>query len=252
VISFDFLFILGFDNVRCFNSRKVTWWAYSALFVYNDFFPSENRGKEIGSRPNHISVPEREIARTSADIFSLFSWRELPPISRAISLSLIYQKLYTPLLPSPALPAAPPCLRRSYLHRTKRGVHLNLVPGKHKAFVSCFFFPKNWFCLRLDPNNFFSHFDWALPQSSPSSTNTSFCLALADLDLRMGREDETVDAMEIDGQRQLVGGPTAVPEGFNADYLRVYYGKVVRSLKRVRLEILRNGFMGSVVVEAIC
>jgi hypothetical protein len=98
---------------------------------------------------------------------------------------------------------------------------------------------------------FFSHFDRALPHSTPSSTNTSFCLTLADLDLRMDREDETVDAMEIDGQRQLVGGPTAVPEGFNADYLRVYYGKVVRSLKRVRVEILRNGFLGSVVVEAI-
>ncbi|GJN14151.1 hypothetical protein PR202_gb00936 [Eleusine coracana subsp. coracana] len=42
----------------------------------------------------------------------------------------------------------------------------------------------------------------------------------------MGREDEAVDAMEIDGQRQLVGAPTAVPEGFSADYLRVYYGKL--------------------------
>nr|CAB3465506.1 unnamed protein product [Digitaria exilis] len=43
----------------------------------------------------------------------------------------------------------------------------------------------------------------------------------------MGREDGLVDPMEIDGQQQLqVEGPTAVPEGFNADYLRVYYGKL--------------------------
>ncbi|TVU45644.1 hypothetical protein EJB05_05135 [Eragrostis curvula] len=42
----------------------------------------------------------------------------------------------------------------------------------------------------------------------------------------MGREDEAVDAMEIDDQRQLVEAPAAVPEGFNADYLRVYYGKL--------------------------
>ncbi|PUZ39459.1 hypothetical protein GQ55_9G311800 [Panicum hallii var. hallii] len=33
--------------------------------------------------------------------------------------------------------------------------------------------------------------------------------------------------MEIDGQQQLkVEDPAAVPEGFNADYLRVYYGKL--------------------------
>ncbi|KAG2627270.1 hypothetical protein PVAP13_3KG123323 [Panicum virgatum] len=46
----------------------------------------------------------------------------------------------------------------------------------------------------------------------------------------MGRDDEPVDSMEIDGQQQLkVGGraaSAAVPEGFNADYLRVYYGKL--------------------------
>ena len=50
----------------------------------------------------------------------------------------------------------------------------------------------------------------------------------------MGRDDEPVDSMEIDGQQQLkVGGPAAsaaVPEGFNADYLRVYYGEAIRSL----------------------
>jgi len=59
-------------------------------------------------------------------------------------------------------------------------------------------------------------------------------LAQSVLDLRMGRDDEPVDSMEIDGQQQLkVGGPAAsaaVPEGFNADYLRVYYGKAIRSL----------------------
>ncbi|RLN23591.1 DNA primase small subunit-like [Panicum miliaceum] len=43
----------------------------------------------------------------------------------------------------------------------------------------------------------------------------------------VGRDDEPVDSMEIDGQQQLkVEGPAAVPEGFNADYLRVYYGKL--------------------------
>ncbi|RLN28386.1 DNA primase small subunit-like [Panicum miliaceum] len=43
----------------------------------------------------------------------------------------------------------------------------------------------------------------------------------------MGRDDEPVDSMEIDGEQQLkVQGPAAVPEGFNADYLRVYYGKL--------------------------
>lgn len=37
--------------------------------------------------------------------------------------------------------------------------------------------------------------------------------------------DERVEAMEIDGQqRQEVAA--AVPDGFNADYLRIYYGKV--------------------------
>ncbi|OEL18763.1 DNA primase small subunit [Dichanthelium oligosanthes] len=47
------------------------------------------------------------------------------------------------------------------------------------------------------------------------------------LDLRMGREDDPVDSMEIDGQQQLqIEGPAAVPEGFNSDYLRVYYGKL--------------------------
>jgi len=58
-----------------------------------------------------------------------------------------------------------------------------------------------------------------------------FFLAQSVLDLRMGRDDEPVDSMEIDGQQQLkVEGPAAVPEGFNADYLRVYYGKAIRSL----------------------
>ncbi|RLN18053.1 DNA primase small subunit [Panicum miliaceum] len=43
----------------------------------------------------------------------------------------------------------------------------------------------------------------------------------------MGRDEEPVDSMEIDGQQQLkVEDPAAVPEGFNADYLRVYYGKL--------------------------
>lgn len=37
--------------------------------------------------------------------------------------------------------------------------------------------------------------------------------------------------MEIDGQQKLqVEASTAVPEGFNADYLRVYYGKEIRPL----------------------
>ncbi|RCV18099.1 hypothetical protein SETIT_3G273400v2 [Setaria italica] len=40
----------------------------------------------------------------------------------------------------------------------------------------------------------------------------------------MGRDDEPVDPMEIDGQQKLqLEAPAAVPEGFNADYLRVYY-----------------------------
>ncbi|XP_022684389.1 DNA primase small subunit [Setaria italica] len=43
----------------------------------------------------------------------------------------------------------------------------------------------------------------------------------------MGRDDEQVDPMEIDCQQKLqVEASTAVPEGFNADYLRVYYGKL--------------------------
>lgn len=45
----------------------------------------------------------------------------------------------------------------------------------------------------------------------------------------MAREDEKVDAMEIDGQKQQ-DAPAAVPDGFNADYLRIYYGKVIPSL----------------------
>lgn len=51
--------------------------------------------------------------------------------------------------------------------------------------------------------------------------------ARAVFDLRMGRDDEQVDPMEIDCQQKLqVEASTAVPEGFNADYLRVYYGKL--------------------------
>ncbi|KAJ1272780.1 hypothetical protein BS78_06G228300 [Paspalum vaginatum] len=43
----------------------------------------------------------------------------------------------------------------------------------------------------------------------------------------MGRDNEPVDSMDIDDQQQLkVEAPAAVPEGFNADYLRVYYGKL--------------------------
>ena len=58
-----------------------------------------------------------------------------------------------------------------------------------------------------------------------------FLFAQSVRDLRMGRDDEPVDSMEIDGQQQLkVEGPAAVPDGFNADYLRVYYGKAIRSL----------------------
>uniref|UniRef100_A0A0D3G6K0 DNA primase n=1 Tax=Oryza barthii TaxID=65489 RepID=A0A0D3G6K0_9ORYZ len=41
----------------------------------------------------------------------------------------------------------------------------------------------------------------------------------------MAREDEKADAMEIDGQHQQVAN-TAIPDGFNADYLRIYYGKL--------------------------
>lgn len=47
----------------------------------------------------------------------------------------------------------------------------------------------------------------------------------------MGRDDGHADPMEIDGQQQLqLESPAAVPEGFNADYLRVYYGNVICSL----------------------
>uniref|UniRef100_A0A0E0L1H3 DNA primase n=1 Tax=Oryza punctata TaxID=4537 RepID=A0A0E0L1H3_ORYPU len=42
---------------------------------------------------------------------------------------------------------------------------------------------------------------------------------------KLAREDEKVDAMEIDGQHQQVA-TTAVPDGFNAYYLRIYYGKL--------------------------
>lgn len=50
-------------------------------------------------------------------------------------------------------------------------------------------------------------------------------------DLRMGRDDEPVDSMEIDSlKQQQLEALTAVPEGFSADYLRIYYGKLIRSL----------------------
>jgi DNA primase small subunit len=50
-------------------------------------------------------------------------------------------------------------------------------------------------------------------------------------DLRMGRDDEQVDSMEIDDQKQQqLEAPSAVPEGFNTDYLRVYYGKLILPL----------------------
>jgi hypothetical protein len=70
----------------------------------------------------------------------------------------------------------------------------------------------------------------------------------------MGREDEAVHAMEIDGHRQLVGAPAAVPEGFNADYLRVYYGKVVLSVQRVRAKSLRDFGLrrSSLLIHAPC
>ncbi|CAD6272448.1 unnamed protein product [Miscanthus lutarioriparius] len=43
----------------------------------------------------------------------------------------------------------------------------------------------------------------------------------------MGRDDEQVDSMEIDDQKQQqLEAPADVPEGFNTDYLRVYYGKL--------------------------
>lgn len=41
-------------------------------------------------------------------------------------------------------------------------------------------------------------------------------------------EDER--AMEIDGQQQQREVAAAVREGFNADYLRIYYGEVLNSL----------------------
>jgi hypothetical protein len=99
---------------------------------------------------------------------------------------------------------------------------------------------KKWCCFPPDPNHFLAHFDGALLQSRPSSINSSVCAAQAGHDLRMVREDEAVDAMEIDGHRQPVGAPAAVPEGFNADYLRVYYGKVILSVQLVRAESLRD------------
>jgi len=56
-------------------------------------------------------------------------------------------------------------------------------------------------------------------------------LVQAVFDLRMGRDDEPVDSMEIDSQKQQrLEALTAVPEGFSADYLRIYYGKLIRSL----------------------
>ncbi|CAD6214962.1 unnamed protein product [Miscanthus lutarioriparius] len=40
----------------------------------------------------------------------------------------------------------------------------------------------------------------------------------------MGRDNEPVDSMEIDSQKQQqLEALTAVPEGFSADYLRIYY-----------------------------
>jgi DNA primase small subunit len=39
-------------------------------------------------------------------------------------------------------------------------------------------------------------------------------------------EDNRVDTMEIDGQQQQQQGVgAALPDGFNTDYLRIYYGK---------------------------
>jgi DNA primase small subunit len=38
-------------------------------------------------------------------------------------------------------------------------------------------------------------------------------------------EDKRVDTMEIDGQQQQQGVGAALPDGFNTDYLRIYYGK---------------------------
>jgi hypothetical protein len=100
--------------------------------------------------------PKRERARAHQPIFFLIFLAGTPSSFPRFSLFLSYRKLYTPLLPLRLSPprrpasAAPTCTG----YRTKRGVRPNLVPGKHKAFVSCFFFPKIWFRLRLDPNNF--------------------------------------------------------------------------------------------------
>jgi len=59
----------------------------------------------------------------------------------------------------------------------------------------------------------------------------SFRLVQAVFDLRMGRDDEPVDSMDIDGQKQQqLEALTAVPEGFSTDYLRIYYGKLICSL----------------------
>ena len=42
--------------------------------------------------------------------------------------------------------------------------------------------------------------------------------------------------MEIDDQKQQqLEAPTAVPEGFNTDYLRVYYGKLIPLFFRDRV-----------------
>ncbi|KAF0927262.1 hypothetical protein E2562_031193 [Oryza meyeriana var. granulata] len=41
----------------------------------------------------------------------------------------------------------------------------------------------------------------------------------------MAREDDKVEAMEIDGEHQQAA-TTAVLDGFNADYLRIYYVKL--------------------------
>ncbi|WVZ98156.1 hypothetical protein U9M48_043626 [Paspalum notatum var. saurae] len=44
----------------------------------------------------------------------------------------------------------------------------------------------------------------------------------------MGRIDDPVDSMDIDEQQQQkVEAPAAVPEGFNPDYLRVYYASII-------------------------
>lgn len=116
------------------------------------------------------------------------------------------------------------CMNSTPVSNPVHALHFLFVKKKKKNLACHAFFGSNFL-------TFFFLQMQSMPFFFGSNLDSFVSFGTGCFDLRMGRDDEPVDSMEIDSlKQQQLEALTAVPEGFSADYLRIYYGKLIRSL----------------------